>query len=150
MTTLSEKIAEALKEAMKNKDEARKRTIRAIKSQILLMQTDGSGLEITEEREVKMLQTMLKQREDSAATYLSGGRNDLAAVEQEEIEIIKEFLPKQLSESELSDFIQKLISELGASGLKDLGRVIGEANKRLSGQSDGKSIATAVKSLLGA
>jgi len=150
MTTLSEKIAEALKEAMKNKDEARKRTIRAIKSQILLMQTDGSGLEITEEREVKMLQTMLKQREDSAATYLSGGRNDLAAVEQEEIEIIKEFLPKQLSESELSDFIQKLISELGASGLKDLGRVIGEANKRLAGQSDGKSIATAVKSLLGA
>jgi uncharacterized protein YqeY len=150
MTTLSEKIAEALKEAMKNKDEARKRTIRAIKSQILLMQTDGSGLEITEEREVKMLQTMLKQREDSAATYLSGGRNDLAAVEQEEIEIIKEFLPKQLSESELSDFIQKLISELGASGLKDLGRVIGEANKRLSGQSDGKSIASAVKSLLGA
>lgn len=146
--SLNEKITEALKEAMKNKDEARKRTIRAIKSQILLMQTDGSGQEITSEREMKMLQTMLKQREDSMSTYLSGGRDDLAAIEKEEIEIIREFLPKQLDEAELESVLKNIIDELGAQGAKDMGKVMAEANKRLVGQADGKTISSKVKSLL--
>jgi uncharacterized protein YqeY len=146
--SLNDKITEALKEAMKNKDEARKRTIRAIKSQILLMQTDGSGQEITADREMKMLQTMLKQREDSMSTYLNGGRNDLAAIEKEEIDIIREFLPKQLDEAELETILNNIISELGAQGAKDMGRVMAEANKRLVGQADGKTISTKVKSLL--
>jgi uncharacterized protein YqeY len=146
--SLNDKITEALKEAMKNKDEARKRTIRAIKSQILLMQTDGSGQEITTDREMKMLQTMLKQREDSMSTYLNGGRNDLAAIEKEEIDIIREFLPKQLDEAELETILSNIITELGAQGAKDMGRVMAEANKRLVGQADGKTISTKVKSLL--
>lgn len=146
--SLNDQITEALKEAMKNKDEARKRTIRAIKSQILLMQTDGSGQEITADREMKMLQTMLKQREDSMSTYLNGGRNDLAAIEKEEIDIIREFLPKQLDEAELETILSNIITELGAQGAKDMGRVMAEANKRLVGQADGKTISTKVKSLL--
>jgi uncharacterized protein YqeY len=146
--TLNERIAETLKEAMKNKDEARKRTIRAIKSQILLMQTDGSGLEITPEREMKMLQTMVKQREDSMNTYLGGGRNDLAEIEREEIEIIKEFLPKQMDDAELEVIIKQIISDLGALGPKDMGKVMAEATKRLVGQADGKVISAKVKSLL--
>ena len=146
---LNEKITEALKEAMKNKDEARKRTIRAIKSQILLMQTDGSGQEITSEREMKMLQTMLKQREDSMSTYLTGGRNDLADIEREEIDIIREFLPKQLDEAELETILKDIIAELGAQGAKDMGKVMAEANKRLVGQADGKTISAKVKTLLG-
>lgn len=146
--TLNERIAEALKEAMKNKDEARKRTVRAIKSQILLMQTDGTGQAITEERELKMLQTMVKQREDSASSYEAGGRNDLAKIEKEEIAILKEFLPKQLNEQELEEILKSIISELGAQGPKDMGKVMGEATKRLVGKADGKMISLKVKSLL--
>jgi uncharacterized protein YqeY len=147
--TLNERITEALKEAMKNKDEARKRTIRAIKSQILLMQTDGSGLEITPEREMKMLQTMVKQREDSLTSYETGGRQDLAEIEREEIVILKEFLPQQMGEAELEEVIKSIIAEVGALGPKDMGKVMGEATKRLVGKADGKLISNKVKSLLG-
>ena len=146
--TLNERITDALKEAMKNKDEARKRTIRAIKSQILLMQTDGTGQEITPERELIMLQTMVKQREDSASSYDAGNRKDLAEIEREEIAILKEFLPQQLNESELEDILKSIIAELGALGAKDMGRVMGEASKRLLGKADGKIISTMVKALL--
>ena len=146
--TLNERITDALKEAMKNKDEARKRTIRAIKSQILLMQTDGTGQEITPERELKMLQTMVKQREDSASSYDAGNRKDLAEIEREEIAILKEFLPQQLHESELEEILKSIIAELGAQGAKDMGRVMGEASKRLLGKADGKIISTMVKALL--
>ena len=143
--TLSERITEALKEAMKNKDEARKRTIRAIKSQILLMQTDGSGQEITSDRELKMLQTMAKQREESLETYIQQGREDLAAIEREEIEIIKEFLPKQLDDAALTTILKEIIAEVGASSPKDMGKVMGAATSRLLGKADGKSISAKVK-----
>lgn len=146
--SLSDRIKTALKEAMKNKDEARKRTVRAIKSQILLMQTDGSGEAITEEKELKMLQTMVKQREDSLQTYLDQGREDLAAVEREEIAIIKEFLPQQLSEVELEAELKAIIEELGANSPKDMGKVMGTATKKLLGRADGKSISAKVKALL--
>jgi len=146
--TLSERITGALKEAMKNKDEARKRTIRAIKSQLLLMQTDGSGKEITSDHELKMLQTMAKQREESMATYVEQGREDLAAIEREEIEIIKEFLPKQLDENELTIILKEIIAEVGASSPKDMGKVMGAATTRLLGKADGKSISAKVRELL--
>jgi uncharacterized protein YqeY len=146
--SLSDRIKTALKEAMKNKDEARKRTVRAIKAQLLLMQTDGSGDEITPEREMKMLQTMVKQREDSLATYEEQGREELAATEREEIVIIKEFLPQQLSAEELEAELKAIIEETAASGMKDMGKVMGIASKKLLGRADGKSISTQVKALL--
>ncbi|AFC24865.1 GatB/YqeY domain-containing protein [Saprospira grandis] len=147
--SLSERIKEGLKTAMKNKDEARKRTIRAIKAQLLLMQTDGTGAEITEERELKMLQTMVKQREDSLTTYQEQGREELAQVEAEEIAIIKEFLPAQLEGEALVAEIKAIIEEAGASSMKDMGRVMGMASKKLLGKADGKSISATVKQLLG-
>lgn len=147
--SLSERIKEGLKTAMKNKDEARKRTIRAIKAQLLLMQTDGTAAEITEERELKMLQTMVKQREDSLTTYQEQGREDLAQVEAEEIAIIKEFLPAQLEGEALVAEIKAIIEEAGASSMKDMGRVMGMASKKLLGKADGKSISATVKQLLG-
>ncbi len=147
--TLSERITEALKEAMKNKDEARKRTIRAIKSQILLLQTDGSGIGITPDRELKMLQTMVKQREESLETYTAQGREDLALVEREEIAIIKEFLPQQLDDAALEEILKGIIAEVGASSAKDMGKVMGLATQRLLGQADGKAISAKVKALLG-
>ncbi|EJF53155.1 hypothetical protein SapgrDRAFT_1439 [Saprospira grandis DSM 2844] len=147
--SLSERIKEGLKTAMKNKDEARKRTIRAIKAQLLLMQTDGTGAEITEERELKMLQTMVKQREDSLTTYQEQGREELAQVEAEEIAIIKEFLPAQLEGEALLAEIKAIIEEAGASSMKDMGRVMGMASKKLLGKADGKSISATVKQLLG-
>jgi len=146
--TLNERIAEALKDAIKNKNEARKRTVRAIKAQILLMQTDGLGLEITPEREMKMLQTMLKQREESFVVYQASGREDLATVEREEIVIIKEFLPEPMEEAKLEEIIKGIIAEVGAQSAKDMGKVMAEATKRLSGQADGKAISAKVKSLL--
>ncbi|WCL83039.1 GatB/YqeY domain-containing protein [Saprospira sp. CCB-QB6] len=147
--SLSERIKEGLKTAMKNKDEARKRTIRAIKAQLLLMQTDGTGAEITEERELKMLQTMAKQREESLATYQEQGREELAQIEAEEIAIIKEFLPAQLEGDALVAEIKTIIEEAGASSMKDMGRVMGIASKKLLGKADGKSISATVKQLLG-
>jgi uncharacterized protein YqeY len=91
----------------------------------------------------------VKQREDSAASYDAGGRKDLADTEREEIVILREFLPQQLSESELEEFLKSLIAELGAQGPKDMGKVMGEASKRLLGKADGKLISTRVKALLG-
>ncbi len=146
--SLSDRIKTALKEAMKNKDEARKRTIRAIKAQLLLMQTDGSGAEITPEREMKMLQTMVKQREDSLATYEEQAREELANIEREEIAIIKEFLPQQLTPEELTAVVKAIIEETGASSMKDMGKVMGIASKKLLGKADGKSISSKVKELL--
>jgi uncharacterized protein YqeY len=113
------------------------------------MQTDGTGQEITPERELKMLQTMVKQREDSAASYDAGSRKDLADVEREEIVILKEFLPQQLSDSELEEVLKSIVAELGAQGPKDMGKVMGEASKRLLGKADGKQISIKVKALLG-
>lgn len=146
--SLSDRIKTALKEAMKNKDDARKRTIRAIKAQLLLMQTDGSGSEVTEEREMKLLQTMVKQREDSLSTYEEQNREELAAIEREEIQIIKEFLPQQLSAEELEAELKAIIEQTGASSMKDMGKVMGMATQKLLGRADGKSISAKVRALL--
>lgn len=146
--TLEERIMPDLKEAMKAKDQAALRGIRAIKSAILLVKTDGSGEEINEEKEIAILQKLIKSRKDSLEIYNQQGRKDLAVVEEEEIAIIQRYLPKQLSREEIEEIVKGIISETGASSPKDMGKVIGVANKTLAGQAEGKVIAEVVKALL--
>lgn len=146
--TLEQKVAGQLKEAMKAKDQAALRALRAIKSEILLFQTSGTGATLDEAVEIKMLQKMVKQRRESLSIYEEQGREDLAQTEREEIEVITKFLPKQMDKAELTAFVNDLVSELGASGMKDMGRVMGQANQRLAGKAEGKMIAAIVKELL--
>ena len=146
--TLEERIMQDLKEAMKAQDEAAKRGIRAIKSAILLAKTDGSGQEITQEREIQMLQKLVKQRRESLEIYQREGREDLASKELEEIQIIERYLPKQLSTEELEAAIREIIAETSAASAKDLGKVMGAATKKLAGKADGKAISELAKKLL--
>jgi uncharacterized protein len=146
--SLEAKINNDLKEAMKNKDQVALRGIRAVKAAILLAKTDGSGEELNEEKEIKLLQKLVKQRQDSLEIYRKQKREDLAMVEVEEIEVIQRYLPEQLSEEKLREIIGTIINETGASGIKDMGKVMGLASQQLAGKADGKAIAAAVKSLL--
>ena len=146
--SLETRIMGDLKEAMKAKDQASIRSIRAIKAAILLVKTDGSGKELDEAGEIKLVQKLVKQRQDSLEIYEKQGRDDLALTEKEEIEILKKYLPEQMSEADLHAFIKELISEVGASSMKDMGKVMGIANQRLAGKADGKTIATLVRQLL--
>jgi len=147
--SLKEQIEADIKKAMlaKNKDELR--ALRAIKSMILLAQTErGAGENLSEDNELKILQKAAKQRTDSLALYQEQKREDLANIEQAELEVIKRYLPEQLSEEELSVKINAIIDKVGASSMKDMGKVMGLASKELAGKSDGKSISMAVKKLL--
>ncbi|HEB61979.1 MAG TPA: GatB/YqeY domain-containing protein [Bacteroidetes bacterium] len=146
--SLETKINTDLKEAMKAKDQVRLRGIRAIKSAILLLKTDGSGNEIDEKAEIKMLQKLIKQRKDSLEIYEKQGREDLAVKEREEIEIISKYLPEQLSNEELEAKLKEIISETGASSMKDMGKIMGIANQKFAGKADGKTISGIVKKLL--
>ncbi|MBK8625669.1 MAG: GatB/YqeY domain-containing protein [Saprospiraceae bacterium] len=147
--SLEIQIANDLKEAMKNKDQAALRSVRAIKAAILLFKTDGSGNELNEDAEIKLLQKLVKQRQDSLDIYNKQGREDLAVTEREEIAIIQKYLPEQLSANELKAALTAIIEETGATSGKDMGKVIGLANQRLAGKAEGKVIATMVKELLG-
>lgn len=147
--TLEERIKPDLVAAMKAKDQASLRGIRAIKAAILLAKTDGSGKEITPDAEIKMLQKLIKQRKDSLEIYEKQGREDLAVTEREEIEVIEKYLPEQVSEEELQKVIKEIIDQTGASSMKDMGKVMGLANKKLAGRADGKTISGVVKQLLG-
>ncbi len=147
--TLEEKINLDLKDAMKAKDKVALRGIRAIKAAILLANTDGSGEELNEEKEIKLLQKLIKQRRDSLDIYEKQNREDLAVQEREEIEIIEKYLPKQLNEEELTAVLQEIIAQTGASSAKDMGKVMGAASKALAGKADGKTISAIVKNLLG-
>jgi uncharacterized protein YqeY len=113
-----------------------------------LAKTDGSGEALNEEREIKLLQKLVKQRRDSLDIYEKQGREDLATIEREEIEVIERFLPKQMDEAELEAYIKNLIETSGASGMKDMGRIMGAASKELAGRADGKMISGVVKKLL--
>ena len=146
--SLETRIMGDLKDAMKNKDQAALRGIRAIKAAILLAKTDGSGKELDEAGEIKLLQKLVKQRQDSLEIYNKQGRDDLAKIEKEEIDVIQRFLPKQVSEEELQQIIKSIIAQTGAASMKDMGRVMGMASQQLAGKADGKTIATIVKSLL--
>jgi len=138
-----------LKEAMKNKDTVALESLRAIKSEILLAQTkSGASESLNEEEEIKLLQRLVKQRKDSAAVYEEQGREDLAAPELAQIEIISQFLPEQMNEEDLKNVIAGIIEKVGATSMKDMGKVMGMASKELAGKADGKAISTVVKQLL--
>lgn len=146
---LEQKIMAEMKEAMKSKDEALLRALRAIKAEIIKARTEpGAGGEITAEKEISLLQKMMKQRKDSLEIYQQQNRQDLAKKEQEEITVIEKFLPKQLSSDELKAELQQVISETGASSPADMGKVMGAATKKLAGRADGKTISAMVKELL--
>ena len=146
---LEQKIMAELKTAMLAKDEKTVRSLRAIKAAIILAKTsEGAGGEIKEEDEIKLLQKLVKQRKDSLEIFQQQNRADLAQKEQEEIEVIEKFLPKQLSGEELKAIIAGIIAQTGASSPADMGKVMGVATKKLAGQADGKAISAAVKELL--
>ena len=139
-----------LKTAMLAKDEKSLRGLRAIKAAILLAKTsEGAGGELKEDDETKLLQKLVKQRKDSLEIYQQQKRSDLAQKEQEEIEVIEKFLPKQLSAEELQAEIKNIIAETGATSSADMGKVMGAATKKLSGKADGKTISATVRELLG-
>src|SRR6187200_2965900 len=139
--SLETMIMEEMKTAMKAKNEAVLRSLRAIKAEIIKAKTDpGAGGEIDEATEQKFLQKMMKQRRDSLEIFEKQGRQDLAVKEKEEIEIIERFLPKQMTETEIKEAVTKIISETGATSAADMGKVMGAASKQLAGKADGKSI----------
>ena len=147
--SLQTKVMDALKEAMKAKDTIALESLRAIKSAILLAKTEaGAAAELAEEEELKLLQQLVKQRKDSAALYAQQGRNDLAEPELAQVAVIEKFLPKQLSEAEVTEAVKAIIAEVGATSAKDMGKVMGVATKQLAGKTDGKVISAIVKSLL--
>jgi len=146
--TLEEKVMAEIKNAMKAKNEAELRTLRAIKSAILLEKTSGSGAEITEADELKMLQKMAKQRRDSLDIFKQQNREDLAAKEEEELAILERFLPKPFTTEELEAALKEIIAQVGAASPADMGKVMGVASKQLAGKADGKTISETVKRLL--
>lgn len=147
--SLEENVMAQMKDAMKAKDEAALRGLRAIKAEIIKAKTEpGAGGQLTAETETKMLQKMMKQRKDALEIYQQQNRSDLAQKEQEEITLIEKFLPKQMSEEELKDALRKIITDVGATSPADMGKVMGVATKQLAGKADGKTISSAVKELL--
>jgi uncharacterized protein YqeY len=147
--SLQQDVMAAMKTAMKEKDQTALTALRAVKSAILLAQTEsGAKEELTEEQELKILQKLVKQRKDSAAIYLEQDRKDLALPEIDEAEVISQFLPEALSEEEIEKVVVMTIEELGAEGMKDMGKVMGVVSKELAGKADGKTISTIVKSKL--
>lgn len=138
-----------MKEAMKAKNEAQLRGLRAIKAELIKAKTEpGANGEISADGELKMLQKMMKQRRDSLEIYQQQNRADLAQKEQEEITLIEKYLPAPLSNEDLKAEVQQIILETGASSAADMGKVMGVATKKLAGRADGRAISTAVKKLL--
>ena len=140
---------EQMKVAMKGKDKVALESLRAIKSALLLAQTEaGSGDGLSETEEVKLVQKLVKQRKDSAAIFLDQGRSDLAEPELAQVAVIEQFLPAQLDDAEIEKAVVAAIATTGAEGMKDMGKVMGVVSKQLAGQADGKTISTIVKSKL--
>lgn len=147
--SLQDQVMVSMKEAMKAKDQTALTALRAVKSAILLAQTEsGATSELTEEQELKLLQKQVKQRKDSAAIFIEQGREDLAAPELAEAEVIAQFLPEAMSEEDIEKIVVQVIENVGANGMKDMGKVMGMVSKQLAGKADGKTISTIVKSKL--
>jgi uncharacterized protein YqeY len=147
--SLESKVMEQMKTAMRAKDEAALRTLRAIKAAILLEKTaEGGGGELSEADELKLLQKMAKQRRDSIEIFAGQNREDLAQKEREELQILEQFLPQQLSPEALETALKEIIAQVGATSPADMGKVMGAATKQLAGKADGKAISEAVKALL--
>lgn len=146
--SLKEKIMKDMKDAMREKNTIALSTLRAIKSAILLHETDKDAKPLDEAGEMKMLQKLHKQRKESATIYQQQNREELAAQELAEAEVIEKYLPEMMSDDALFAAVQEIIKEAGASGMQDMGKVMGIANKKLAGKADGKAIAENVKKIL--
>ena len=148
--TLEEQIQESIKEAMKAKDTVALNATRAIKGEILLFKTsEGGSHEVSDGDVLKMIQKLVKQRKEAAEQFVAAGRQELADNELAEAAVMEQYLPKQLSAEEVKAKIQEIIGQVGATSIKDMGKVMGVANKALAGLSDGRTISTIVKELLG-
>jgi len=146
--SLEKIIMEAIKTAMKEKNQQALAALRAVKSELILLKTSGSLSELNETDENKILQKLVKQRKDSASIFSEQNREDLAIPELEQAEIISRFLPKQMSENEVEIVVAEIISKTGASSMKDMGKVMGLTNSQLAGKADGKTISGIVKKML--
>jgi len=148
--SLQKQIMEEMKAAMKSKDTVALQALRAVKSAFLLAKTEaGAGDDLTPEQEMKIIQKQVKQRKDSAAIFIEQGRQDLAEPELKEVAILEKFLPEALSEEAIEKVVLETISNLGAEGMKDMGKVMGVVSKQLAGQADGKTISGIVRKNLG-
>ena len=145
---LEQQIQKDIMEAMKAHDEARLNATRGIKSEILLAKTSGAEHELTDADVLKIIQKLVKQRKESAELYTQGNRPELAEKELAEMRVMEAYLPKALSEDEVRNILKEVVAEVGATGPKDMGKVMGAATKRLAGQADGRLISTIVKELL--
>jgi uncharacterized protein YqeY len=144
--SLQKQVMDKMKEAMKAKDTVALQALRAVKSAFLLAKTEtGAQEELSEEQEVKIIQKQVKQRKDSAAIFLKQNREDLAAPELAEVAVLEQFLPEALTEEEIEGVVISTIEGLGASGMKDMGKVMGVVSKELVGKADGKTISSLVK-----
>lgn len=144
--SLEKQIMDQMKTAMKSKDSVALQALRSIKSAILLAKTEnGAASELTEDQEMKILQKQVKQRKDSATIFVEQGRQDLADPELAEAAIIEQFLPEALSDEEIEKVVLSTIEKVGATSMKDMGKVMGIVSKELAGQADGKTISTMVK-----
>ena len=144
--SLQKQIMEEMKRAMKSKDTVALQALRSVKSAFLLAKTEtGAEEDLSEEQEMKIIQKQVKQRKDSAAIFIKQNREDLAAPELAEIAVLEQFLPEALSEEKIEEVVLNTIQKLGASGMKDMGKVMGIVSKELSGQADGKTISMLVK-----
>ncbi len=143
--SLQQKVMEDMKAAMRAKDAVALEALRAIKSAILLAQTESSSKDLSEKDELKILQKLVKQRRDSAQIFTEQNRADLAEPELNQAKIIEKFLPEQLSEEEITAIVKQVISATGAASMSDMGKVMGAANAKIAGRADGKTISTIVK-----
>lgn len=142
-------IDQDIKQAMLAKQDVKLRGLRAIKSALLLARTEkGASEELSTETEIKVLQKLIKQRKESADIYKAQNREDLYKIEAEEMEVIEVYLPKQMDKTEIEAYVKDLVSRVGATSVKDMGKVMGAANKELAGKADGKTISEVVKQLL--
>ncbi len=147
--SLQQDVMAAMKTAMKEKDQLALAALRAVKSEILLAQTQtGTKEELTSEEEIKILSKLVKQRKDSAAIFAEQNRADLAEPELAQAKVISQFLPEQLTEEEITNVVKEVIAKVGAEGVKDMGKVMGIVTQQLAGKADGKTISTIVRQQL--
>ncbi|MCB0837353.1 MAG: GatB/YqeY domain-containing protein [Bacteroidetes bacterium] len=148
--SLKTKIEQDIKTAMKAKDQGALRALRAVKSAILIAETSEgrNGKPLSEDEEMKILMKQAKQRKDSIQNFEENNREDLAAVEKEELVVIESYLPRAMTPEELKQAVASIVESVGASSMKDMGKVMGIASKKLAGKADGKAISQIVKEIL--
>ncbi len=147
--SLELKINEDIKQAMLAKNKELLEALRAVKSALLLAKTESAGAIVNDEAEIKILQKLVKQRRETAAIYATQNRQDLADVENFQADVIQKYLPEQMGDEELTAIIRDIIAEVGATSVKDMGKVMGAASKKLAGKADNKAVSEKVKQILG-